>query len=830
MGNEYKYDAFISYRHTELDKFVAENLHKQLETFRLPKSIAKKRQGEKTKIERVFRDKEELPLTSNLEDPIIQALKSSEWLIVICSPRLRESMWCRKEIETFVALHGRERVLAVLIEGEPAEAFPDELLFKMEKCTLPDGTVEEIKIPVEPLAADVRGANKKEVLKAMKTEVLRLLAAMFDLSYDDLRQRHRERRMRRILTASLVGGAACLLFGIYSTATALRIQKQSEQIAAQSAEIQKQSDEISKQNEEITKQNEELALRQAKSLAELATTYLEDGNRQSAIETAKEALTESEGIALPYTPEAQLILAESVRAYDTGNVHRAEYQYETAGRIEEVKASPDQDTLYLFDDTNTLTLFDLKNREVIETFGANEYDLSGAYGCTFLGNDRFAYVNVDSQICIYDLNERKVVKQLEQDMNPSLYTDKSGKYLVAEQWNKTCMVYDGETLEKLGTTPEIETSIYAEGPYVFAEGILAYAYATENEKGDQLFTLYFIDINTMEILSTHDMGTKTLKDLAVKDGIAYLAYAEYTDFYMNSDAYASAIDVSTGKVLWEYEQLGYFPRQVSIPLYEDATDMLFITDATVSMLNMKTGELSFIVSLSSEVANAYVYQNSNDFLLYSQDGGMMVVSKEHEQSFDMAHMFECKTQMNEVILYSPYGLTVLGRNDNKVTVYTRTAGPDVVEIDRKLEFPEEDGEILGDKAAEIVSSYGLDRPEFVRSLYYSEDEKYCFIQYWDYNLVIYDVAEGVVCHTVEDAYPTLWCLGTDAQGYTYLVGYYGCYMLNEDMVPVMWIPEAMELDMENRKVYMAWNEHYYEAPLYDLEKLLEMAASYGTAK
>ena len=28
---KYRYDAFISYRHTELDQFAAENLHRQIE-------------------------------------------------------------------------------------------------------------------------------------------------------------------------------------------------------------------------------------------------------------------------------------------------------------------------------------------------------------------------------------------------------------------------------------------------------------------------------------------------------------------------------------------------------------------------------------------------------------------------------------------------------------------------------------------------------------------------------------------------------------------------------------------------------------------------------
>ena len=35
------YDAFISYRHTDLDKFVAENLHKQLEAYCMPADVAK---------------------------------------------------------------------------------------------------------------------------------------------------------------------------------------------------------------------------------------------------------------------------------------------------------------------------------------------------------------------------------------------------------------------------------------------------------------------------------------------------------------------------------------------------------------------------------------------------------------------------------------------------------------------------------------------------------------------------------------------------------------------------------------------------------------------
>ena len=37
----YKYDAFISYRHTEPDKAIAEKLHRMLETYKVPKAVIK---------------------------------------------------------------------------------------------------------------------------------------------------------------------------------------------------------------------------------------------------------------------------------------------------------------------------------------------------------------------------------------------------------------------------------------------------------------------------------------------------------------------------------------------------------------------------------------------------------------------------------------------------------------------------------------------------------------------------------------------------------------------------------------------------------------------
>lgn len=143
-----KYDAFISYRHSELDMEIAKKIHAGLETYRIPKAVRDK--TGKAKMGRVFRDQEELPIGSDLDDNISEALKGSEYLIVICSPRTPESYWVCKEIQTFIELHDRNHILAALVEGEPDESFPPQLL------TDDEGN------PVEPLAADLRGVDKKE--------------------------------------------------------------------------------------------------------------------------------------------------------------------------------------------------------------------------------------------------------------------------------------------------------------------------------------------------------------------------------------------------------------------------------------------------------------------------------------------------------------------------------------------------------------------------------------------------------------------------------------------------------------------------------------------
>ena len=197
--DEKGFTAFISYRHQSPDMVIAQKLHTAIETYRIPANIRKK--TGRIKMGRVFRDQEELPLSSDLGKDIEDALDRSEWFIAVCSPRYLESRWCMRELEYFIEKKGRSRVLTILVEGEPRDSFPGALQFRVDES----GNLQ----PVEPLAADVRGATMAESLKKLKGEKLRLLAPILGVTYDDLRLRERQRRRKRLAA----GTASVLVLG-----------------------------------------------------------------------------------------------------------------------------------------------------------------------------------------------------------------------------------------------------------------------------------------------------------------------------------------------------------------------------------------------------------------------------------------------------------------------------------------------------------------------------------------------------------------------------------------------------------------------------------------
>lgn len=186
-NEEYRYWAFISYSHA--DAKWGDWLHAALETYRVPNRLVRKGQGSVPKrVFPVFRDREELASSASLGENIENALRSSRALIVICSPRAAASRWVNEEIKLYKSMGREDRVFCLIVDGEPnsppgseaSECFP--------------ATLRE---PAEPIAADAR-----EGKDGKRNALLKLIAGIVGVPYDELRQRERQRQIRQRLRAA----------------------------------------------------------------------------------------------------------------------------------------------------------------------------------------------------------------------------------------------------------------------------------------------------------------------------------------------------------------------------------------------------------------------------------------------------------------------------------------------------------------------------------------------------------------------------------------------------------------------------------------------------
>jgi tetratricopeptide (TPR) repeat protein len=234
--NALRYRAFISYSHK--DKAIATWLHSKLERYRLPNKLVDKDTalGKVPKsLGPIFRDQDELPASGNLGAELETALASSMFLIVICSPSSAQSKWVDEEIRQFKILHGSDKVLALVVDGEPnaqedaahMECFAPSLKFVV------DANGKLTDRPCEPIAADLRKHADGKHLATLK-----LISGLTALRLDDLVQRETARRMRtlvQISIASLLAAVFAVGLAVYANDRRIEANKQQE-IAEREAE------------------------------------------------------------------------------------------------------------------------------------------------------------------------------------------------------------------------------------------------------------------------------------------------------------------------------------------------------------------------------------------------------------------------------------------------------------------------------------------------------------------------------------------------------------------------------------------------------------------
>lgn len=846
---KYRYDAFISYRHTEPDRFAAENLHRQMEAFRLPGRLSGKT-GERTRIERVFRDRDELPLTDNLEDPIRKALAESEYLIVICSPRLRESLWCRKEIETFISMHGREKVLAVLIEGEPEESFPEELLYAEETVTEPDGSVRTVRRALEPLAADMRGKSRREMLKLMRTEKLRLLAPMFSLNYDDLRQRHRERRMKRILRATLAAAAVFLCFGAFSTAMALRIQSQNRQLEEQKERLEEQKGQLEEQKgrleeqavqlqeqaDEIMLQNESLLKEQALGLAEESLQLLEKGDRIGAIRTAICSLTEYQGIELPYTALGEYALTQSLHVYDNGDYIKPRFQMEAEGIIRSMRVSPDGKRLLTCDDTDTLILWDMATggrigvREDFDRFLAEEE------GFAFLDEDSFAYLNGEGGITVCRWRKGAAESFLEKSYPWGI--EVSGN-LLAVEFSQEMRLYRADTLEYLGSYAPEDGGELFRGIFMDKEGevvIFQESVGEDSYFGPRRFVFWNAATGT---ISKSEAGVGRLQDVCWSGDAVYLLCDQDREDgysgagYYSVDAVLSACRPDTGEILWTKTFADCSGTALLCPDLREADRLLVVSSYDAWLIGTEDGHEYVRFSLGSNTAGGAVFSGSETgdmYALYTRSGEYHTILADKLTDYVMVERFQSHSQNVKQFLCCAGAFLVLPYGDNRVTLYAYSGNPAYEALEAPAEEKEETGEeyLSMSQAVDFAGEKGLAAPARAEYVFFSGDGIYIYVCYNDGTLRVYDSASLEL--KSELALKSVFVteeLGVDERGNRFLGGGGYGYMLSPGLELLAVIENLEAVDsVQNRIIVEDFWGNQSTIPVYTLEELLDNARGY----
>lgn len=231
--DNWKYRAFISYCHA--DRRLAEELHRDLEAFIVPRGVIAASGGDEINVPRklgkIFFDRYEL-VAAHISRQITQGLEKSESLIVVCSRNSASSEAVAREIQYFIGLGRQDRIFPIIIDGEPDARVRQLVPPIIRSIKTDDEDVTGAKVSL--LAADAREHADGWHLAQQK-----LVAAILGLELDQLRRRaaDAERRRRRVWAGVAAGTSSLAVVSVLLAAYAYNQYTRSEALLDRSVQI-----------------------------------------------------------------------------------------------------------------------------------------------------------------------------------------------------------------------------------------------------------------------------------------------------------------------------------------------------------------------------------------------------------------------------------------------------------------------------------------------------------------------------------------------------------------------------------------------------------------
>lgn len=197
MEKQKKYFAFISY--SSHDQVWGERLQRKLEHYRMPATLCSERGWMRNPMDPVFFAPTDIQ-PGGLTEELQERLRSSQHLIVICSPHSAQSEWVGMEIEYFHSLGRTKNIHLFIVDGKPNSGDPETECF--------NSVFQRLGLP-EILGANIHEPIFRSARLNRERAYVQLISKLLDVEFDSIWQRHR-RIMRQKAAAWVVGSIAVL--------------------------------------------------------------------------------------------------------------------------------------------------------------------------------------------------------------------------------------------------------------------------------------------------------------------------------------------------------------------------------------------------------------------------------------------------------------------------------------------------------------------------------------------------------------------------------------------------------------------------------------------
>ena len=192
MTEQYKYYAFISYSSKDIK--WGKQLHKKLESYRLPATICSKKGWKRKPIDPVFFAPYEIQ-PGDLPEELKKRLRQSRNLIVICSPNSAQSDWVAKEIAYFNSLNRPNSIYFFIIDGIPHSKE------KEYECLNP--IVNKLGMP-EILGVNINEKVYRWPWLNKERAFVQLVTKLLGIEFDTIWQRHKRMLLQRAISGFIL--------------------------------------------------------------------------------------------------------------------------------------------------------------------------------------------------------------------------------------------------------------------------------------------------------------------------------------------------------------------------------------------------------------------------------------------------------------------------------------------------------------------------------------------------------------------------------------------------------------------------------------------------